>query len=253
MLQIQSNQSMNRQEPLHGLRVMRGALLGLVAFFVFVAGGGAQSEQKHSSCEGVSVPYDGAIHLNRSPDSKESDGYLVPNTLDAALTELEHMLPASFKESIRCGTEDNIVWYHHGFGTWIRNNWGLWSGGKLSRYFRSFGVNHPDDMSGLILTLFWRRLNGLPIDPGSEVHRYKAYWDARKMPPPFTCPDNAAMKTPTRWIIEQTGPDSWKVLHIVDCDAGAYWVFEKGRGWYKPDAQLRKRIANDEGVKLMSR
>lgn len=55
--------------------------------------------------------------------------------------------------------EEFTVNTHFGFGMWIRNNWNLWGGSRLSIYFNQKGIHHPDDMSGIILVSYHRHLN----------------------------------------------------------------------------------------------
>lgn len=56
------------------------------------------------------------------------------------------------KENIKVDSSFNGIEYHHGLGTWMRNNWELWSGNShLFDYYIERGINHPDDMSGDIL------------------------------------------------------------------------------------------------------
>lgn len=44
--------------------------------------------------------------------------------------------------------------FHFGLGMYIRNNWGLWSGGELRTEIETtFGASHADDMSSIILSL----------------------------------------------------------------------------------------------------
>ena len=63
------------------------------------------------------------------------------------------MFADSTQAKIKVMTEDEFSGrYHLGFGMWMRNNWGLWKSSRLSRYFNSLGVYHPDDMTGIILT-----------------------------------------------------------------------------------------------------
>jgi hypothetical protein len=54
--------------------------------------------------------------------------------------------------------------YHFSLGMWMRNNWGLWHGSRLSEYFNEHGVHHPDDMSGIILSSYWNSLHNLPME-----------------------------------------------------------------------------------------
>jgi hypothetical protein len=53
---------------------------------------------------------------------------------------------------------------HHGFGTWIRNNWGLWGNSDLKKYFAEKGVRHPDEMSGIILGSYHQYLTNKQIE-----------------------------------------------------------------------------------------
>ena len=63
---------------------------------------------------------------------------------------------------------------------WIRNSWKLWSRGKLSKYFNSIGVFHPDDMSGIILTSYYRHLKGQDRELEKQVKYYQDFWKESK-------------------------------------------------------------------------
>ena len=63
------------------------------------------------------------------------------------------------------------------FGLWMRNNWGLWGGSRLSNYFNKLGVFHPDDMSGIILTSYYRYSLGKEIKLEEQISHYKSYWE----------------------------------------------------------------------------
>ena len=64
------------------------------------------------------------------------------------------------KEMSALPKRDEMIRYHHGLGTWIRNNWGLWGGSRLQKYFTDKGMAHPDDMSSVILFYYWDWLKG---------------------------------------------------------------------------------------------
>jgi len=73
--------------------------------------------------------------------------------------------------------DDAIAQSHHGLGTWIRNNWGLWEkDGQLHEYFTKLGLKHPDDMSGVILTSYHRHLNNKEIGLDEQVKHYIEFW-----------------------------------------------------------------------------
>tara|TARA_R110001606_G_C15222394_1_gene634189 strand:- start:56 stop:802 length:747 start_codon:yes stop_codon:yes gene_type:complete len=66
---------------------------------------------------------------------------------------------------------------HFGTGRSLRNNWKLWAGtSELSKFFRDLGINHPDDMSSIILTSLHRKLNGIEIELDNQIKYYKDYW-----------------------------------------------------------------------------
>ncbi len=67
--------------------------------------------------------------------------------------------------------------YHDTLGRWIRNNWGLWEKGPLYNDLHKRGLQHPDDMSGVILTSFWRRLHEQPVNVGEQITRYQRFWE----------------------------------------------------------------------------
>jgi hypothetical protein len=70
---------------------------------------------------------------------------------------------------------------HLGFGMWMRNNWQLWGGSRLSKYFNNKGVYHPEDMSGIILDSYHRNLNGQEIRFDEQVKYYQEYWEKSKL------------------------------------------------------------------------
>jgi hypothetical protein len=72
--------------------------------------------------------------------------------------------------------EDSMWEYHHGFGTWVRNKFGLWEGGRLKAVFNLKGIHHADDMSGIILTTLHRRLHGKEIKLEEQVKHYRDFW-----------------------------------------------------------------------------
>ena len=52
--------------------------------------------------------------------------------------------------------KSDVIMFHHGFGTWVRNELGLWSGNdELLKATKRF---HPDDASSVILEALWVKL-----------------------------------------------------------------------------------------------
>jgi hypothetical protein len=138
---------------------------------------------------------------------------------------------------MRAGSEADMIEYHHGLGTWIRNSWGLWSQGPLYWHFQLMGLEHPDDMSGVILTSFWRHLHDRPLDVEGQVRKYQLYWHYAKHPDPLSnprCPSGIE-------IMLSLGPEPGgklpRAVHMGKCCSDSQvWAYEADRGWYPPDA-----------------
>jgi hypothetical protein len=92
-------------------------------------------------------------------------GAFIPANLEEAIAEvLRDSKPEELEKFKQYGPHA----YHHGFGTSLRNCWGLWGGkSPLAKWFQARDIWHPDDMSGIVLESLHRRLLGQPIDPAS--------------------------------------------------------------------------------------
>ena len=97
----------------------------------------------------------------------------IPSNLDEAIAELESKLLPEDRERIK--TTD-MGEFHFSVGRGLRNDWGLWSGGPLKEWFKSIGIEHADDMSGIILKALRRKICGYPYDLAEDVKHYQAYW-----------------------------------------------------------------------------
>lgn len=89
----------------------------------------------------------------------------IPVTLDECYTALDTIFTNDLKEWVICLPASEFgVKMHFGLGLHIRNNWNLWKGGELSSFLASKGIDHPDNMSGIILYLYHRKLRGKQYD-----------------------------------------------------------------------------------------
>jgi len=138
----------------------------------------------------------------------EGGGGTVPTSLDDALAELERILNPAQIEEVR---RRDPIELHHGLGTALRNCWGLWAGGSaLADWFAAQGIQHPDDMSGIVLASFHRKLNGKPLDVAGQVAEYKAYWERQ------------------RKEYEQGTNSGNSLFNVVEFTEGAGWVAAYG-------------------------
>ena len=110
-----------------------------------------------------------------------TDKIYIPVDLDDCLNQLDKMFPDSIKKKIKVMTEEGFSGkYHLGFGMWMRNNWGLWKGSRLSKSFNTLGVYHPEDMTGIIFDSYYRKMTGSDIKLNEQIKFYHDYWEKAK-------------------------------------------------------------------------
>lgn len=89
---------------------------------------------------------------------KIADASFIPSSLEECFEALERMTSEEEQKAFLARGRDKVFMLHHSTGRWIRNNWGLWKGSALKTWFEEQGVEHADDMSGMILRGFWDHL-----------------------------------------------------------------------------------------------
>ena len=88
----------------------------------------------------------------------------IPKDLYDCIRQIDSFWNDSVKNQLKQMTSRDFgARLHLGFGMWMRNNWRLWGGSRLSKYFNSKGVRHPDNMSGIILAAYHKHLQGIEI------------------------------------------------------------------------------------------
>jgi hypothetical protein len=103
----------------------------------------------------------------------------IPKDLDTALIILESLLHKDDLKRIKEQIDQSG--YHQNLGRSIRNNWNLWSVSILSTWFKGVGINHPDDMSAIILDSLHRKLNNKPIELMEQIKVCQEYWGNTKI------------------------------------------------------------------------
>lgn len=102
-----------------------------------------------------------SIAVKKRLVAEEIDGRYIPKDLGETFLELDKVLSEiNRKEMSALVNRKDMIQYHLGLGMWIRNNWGLWGGSRLQKYFTDKGMTHPDDMSSVILFYYWDWLKG---------------------------------------------------------------------------------------------
>lgn len=173
--------------------------------------------------------------------SSESKVY-IPSSLEDSFQELKKMLNPELIKKMQMNSEQEMIDYHMGLGLWMRNNWGLWRGSRLSKYFNGIGIFHPDDMSGIILDSFWRYLNSKPINLNEQVAFYQKFWKVNAEPKKKRCPlDNSIIEITVQFDVSEKNQP--RTIHTGRCKKKKhYWAYEYDKGWYKPDAELLRKI-----------
>ncbi len=81
------------------------------------------------------------------------DDFPMPDTLDEAVAILLKGMSPDDLASLAAIAEEDLIMYHHGWGTGIRNAFGLWHNRAL---VESCGCEDPDDASMVIIRGAWK-------------------------------------------------------------------------------------------------
>ena len=97
-----------------------------------------------------------------------------PKNLTECIQMLDKTLKTEDKDYIKTLTEDEFFMESHfTIGMGIRNEWIRSGNPELVKFFLDQGVKHPDDMSAMILTSYYRHLLGKEIDFEGQISAYK--------------------------------------------------------------------------------
>ena len=97
-----------------------------------------------------------------------------PKNLTECIQMLDKNLKKQDKEYIKTLTEDEFFMESHfTLGMGIRNEWIRSGNPELVKFFLDQGVKHPDDMSAMILTSYYRHLLGKEIDFEGQISAHK--------------------------------------------------------------------------------
>lgn len=109
-------------------------------------------------------------------------GYYIPKNLDDAINSLNKTYSDSTKLKITKLAEKEYVSgnYRFGMGLWMRNNWQLWGGSRLSTFFRDNKINHPESMSVVILESYYRHLKNEDIRFEEQIEEYVKWEEKAK-------------------------------------------------------------------------
>ena len=105
----------------------------------------------------------------------------VPNTLEEAFVVLDQKLTSEAREQFRRTLEEEAVTSAHmSLGMYIRNQWFRAGGSRLPGLLQDVGARHMDDMSSIVLTSYWRHLNGKPLQLAQQGECYRRWWQEQE-------------------------------------------------------------------------
>lgn len=103
---------------------------------------------------------------------------LVPNSLEEAFAVLDHTLSHTDKTSFKQQPEQQAVTKaHFGLGMYIRSQWFRTGRSAIPAQLRA---QHLDDASSIVLTSYWRYLNGRPLEVECQVACYQRWWQEQR-------------------------------------------------------------------------
>ena len=91
----------------------------------------------------------------------------IPKTLEECFPALDALLVQEDRDFLLKAEDINgaLADLHHSLGRHLRNEWGLWDDSELFQHIKAkYRLDHPDDMSHLILERYVR-------------HRFPTLWE----------------------------------------------------------------------------
>ena len=173
----------------------------------------------------------------------------VPKNLNEALTQIDFNLSDSLKLEIKKKSENDFISESHfGLGIGMRNNWRLWKGSDLSKYFNNIGIYHPDDMSGIILTSYYRKHTGLEIKLDEQIAYYQEYWNGvelTQLPEKSEYPEpNLEFRVSINYG-DFAQDKKWGTVYIqTNSENENFWIYDYYYGWKKIDLKTKEKLEN---------
>jgi len=171
-------------------------------------------------------------------DKSQKSGVYIPKDINDSFKELDAMLSKELKDEMKENSLQDMSQYHFGLGVWMRNNWGLRSGSRFSKWFEMKGILNPDDMSGIILKSYYQYLTNQPITLNEQIEFYIRYWEIRKKPTNYPCEESEYLYGLN---YSKNGKDFY--YHIIECKVThQHFVYELDSGWTEPTPKIMHKI-----------
>lgn len=142
---------------------------------------------------------------------------------------------------------------HKSQGPWIRNNWRLRNGSRLSAYFNSLGIFNADDMTGIIFTSYYRKSLQKEINLKKQVLFYQNYWKIVELPSEDKYPpgvNNPKFNSCYHYASKHYGTGAVHVGTTTNPDE--IWIYDYYLGWKKINKydldKIESNVENRENI-----
>lgn len=148
-----------------------------------------------------------ALSLALVVEARDADPDPWPDTVDGAVANLLAVLSEEDKAQVRSTSKDDLILFHFGWGTGIRNRFGLWRGNTgLAEAACGKGC-HLDEVSMVIIEATWSALQkgGGDSDAGEDqdtsgldslgmqLANFRAMPVGNPSPTPVPCPTQSSL------------------------------------------------------------
>lgn len=139
--------------------MMKRLFFALFAAFCGLFASAQEANNLPSTDRSIEAEYNRRIALDKI------NGVYIPKNLDDVFAVLNKMVDAESKFKVKTLPEEKVdSTLSPRLGLWMKLNWSLFEGSRLSHYLRSAGVSFPDDMASFMLLAWHQHLNGKPIE-----------------------------------------------------------------------------------------
>ncbi len=111
----------------------------------------------------------------------EIDGIYIPKDLNDCFRQLDKLMEPDVRKNFLEFSDEEVDKRTHGsLGKWIEHKWSLKEGSRLSHYFNTMQVPHPDYMVGIIIRSYHRHLHKRDIQLKEQVLEFREMWQKKQ-------------------------------------------------------------------------
>ena len=96
-------------------------------------------------------------HVGLAPAQQPAPDAL-PTTVEGVVRDIIAQLSADDRARIKSTRKEHLIKFHHGWGTGIRNRYGLWGDNTKLLHAACGKPCHPDEASMIIIEAVWAAL-----------------------------------------------------------------------------------------------